>query len=124
MSIVPLGRLTKGETHKVNGIVNLFRAEGPDREFAVQTAARLFDVHSGDEGIVNAKRVMNHLIHQQFATTIMNYLMNFYDPSALLVPVYLHWFDLRIEQGPLPRPVVAYALVSPDEAAFHSVWPD
>lgn len=73
---------------------------------------------------MNFVGMTDHLIDKKFAFTIMNHLVNFYNPSASVIKVYAHWFDVRIEDGPLPGPVVAYTFVPIDEAAFHSVRPD
>src|SRR5579862_7981844 len=86
--------------------------------------ATLFDVHSGNEGITNFIGVADHLIDQKFAFAVMNYLVNFHDPSASVIGIYAYRFDVRIEESPLPGPVFAHALVPIDEAAFHSVRPD
>ena len=66
----------------------------------------------------------DELVDQKFALAIMNHLVNIYHPSASLIMIYVKRLDMRIEHGPLPRPIIAHALVSMDEAALHSVRPD
>src|SRR5579859_2025294 len=51
-------------------------------------AATLFDVHPRDQGIANFVHMVNNLVRQQLSLAIMNYLVNFYHPSAALIGSY------------------------------------
>ena len=83
----------------------------------------LFDVHSGDKGIVNFVGMADGLVDEQRAFAVMNNLMNFHNPSASIIEIYGDRFDTGIEDGPLPGPILANAFMTIDEAAFHAVRP-
>lgn len=90
----------------------------------IETTVTLFDVHSGDKGIAKLIGMVHDLIHKKFAFAIMNYLVNFYDPSISIIWTYAYRLNVRIEDRPLASPVLAHAFMSIDEAALHPVRPD
>ena len=67
--------------------------------------------------------VADGLVDEQRAFAVMNNLMNFYNPSASIIDIYGDRFDMWIEDGPLPSPILANAFMTIDEAAFHAVRP-
>jgi hypothetical protein len=63
------------------------------------------------------------LIYQELAFPVVHHLMDLYRKPAILQLANLHWLNLCIQHSPLPRPVITYALMPMDVAAFPTVRP-
>src|SRR5580704_8000175 len=83
----------------------------------------LTDFHAANEPTLDHIYVLYGPIQQGFPRAIKDDLVYLYYHPALCITVEFHGFDVRIEHGPLPRPIFADPNPAMNRAAFHSVWP-
>jgi hypothetical protein len=60
---------------------------------------------------------------ERFAFEIADGLPDLCDDRAILSSVKAHRLDVRIDHGPLARPVLAYGLTAMDVASVHAIGP-
>jgi len=66
---------------------------------------------------------MNYLIKEKISIDVMNNLVNSKVHRSIYFLVELNGFNMRINDFPLPCPIVSYRLMTMFNPAFHSVRP-
>ena len=86
-------------------------------------ALRAADIEALDQPVFDPKQVADNLIRQQIAIQVAHHLMYFHDDFPLRSGGERDRLHVRIDHGPLARPVTAYAVPPVDMSAFQSICP-
>ena len=80
-------------------------------------------MHAPNQTILNVVGVLDHLVGKHFAIKTSDDLMNGHCYKCAFAGTKCDGFDVRIDERPLPAPILTYAVMAENATAFHPVRP-
>lgn len=81
------------------------------------------DFHRFDEAVLKLINVLDEGVFQNFAGEVAHLLTDVNDHTCIGFDRDAQWFDERVNEAPLPGPIVANPGMTENAAAFHGIRP-